>query len=217
MEIMISLSFKQYEPPITEYDPQKAPHVNDNSKAGSVFDLHTLQQMSFLDMKKVRGEAGQKYARLIAGWLNSQRNIEVKFRTAKRSKISIEVKNTKQEAARYTEVFLLSPEKTKSKDWEVIGRGPHNNESVVQLGGRLQPDVLYATVRSLLGAHLPTEAWPGDNTREQVVAKFDQMRSDHKRVPDRAYRYAEKNETQLITMMQDGMSIDEIVAWVLNQ
>lgn len=217
MEIIISLSFKQYEPPIVSYDPQKAPHVNDNSKVGEVFDLHTIQNMSFLDMKKIRGDAGPKYSQAIAQFLNGQRGIDVKFRASKRSKISIEVKNNKQEAARYTEIYLLSPEKTKTKCWQLIGLGPHDNKNVVDLGGNLQPDVLYATVRSMLGAHLPTDEWPGDSTREQVIAKFDKMRSEHKQVPERAYKYVNKNETQLITMMQDGMSIDEIVAWVLNQ
>lgn len=218
MEIIVSLSFQQpKEPPIISYDPQKAPHVNDNSKPGQVFDLHTLQQMSYLDMRKVRGDGGAKYAKVIADWLNGQRNIEVKFRVSKRSKISIEVKNTKQEAARYTTVYLLSPERSKSKSWMLIGEGPHNNKNAVDLGGRLQPDVLYATARSLLGAHLPTDEWPGDNTCEQVIFKFDKMRKEHKTVPDRAYRYVNKNESQIITMMQDGMSIDAIVAWVLKQ
>lgn len=217
MEILISLSFQQIEPPIVEYDAQKAPHVNDNSKPGQVFDLHTLQNMSYLDMKRVRGDGGKKYAKVIAQWLNGQRNIEVKFRVGNRSKISIEVKNTKQLAARYTEVYLLSPEKTKSRGWMLIGTGPHGNENAIDMGGRLQPDVLYATARSLLGSHLPTDEWPGDNTREQVIFKFDKMRKEHRKVPDRAYKFVNNNETQLITMMQDGMSIDEIVSWVLNQ
>lgn len=216
--MQISISFVQpKEPPIVSYDPQKAPHINDNSKPGQVFDLHTLQLMSYLDMRKVTPAGGKKYAAVLAEWLNGQRNIAVKFQVSGRSKISIAVKNTKQMAAKYTSIYLISPEKSKSRGWLLVGEGPHDHKNEIDMGGRLQPDVLYATARSLLGAHLPTPEWPGDNTCEQLVAKFDLLKKKGKKVPSRAYKYVDKNQSQIITMMQDGMSIDELVAFVLRQ
>lgn len=216
MKILVSLS-AQDEPPIVEFDSQKAPRVNDNSKVGQVFDLHVLQQMSYLDMKKIRGKIGPQYAAIIADWLNAQRGIENKFRVSKRSKISIEVKNTQQIAARYTTIYLVSPESNKNREWLLIGEGPHDNRKVVEVGRNLLLDVLYTSVRSLLGAHLVIDEWPGGSTFERVQFELDKRKKNGQRISKRSYAKAKENETTLITMMQDGISIPEITDWVLKQ
>lgn len=216
MEIYVSLS-KQEEPPIVTEIDQKAPRINDNSKVGQVFDVHVLQQMSYLDMKNIRGDAGAKYAKAIADWLNSQRSIDNKFRVSNRSKISIAVKNTQQMAARYRNIYLLSPESNKDRCWLLVGEGPHDNKQTVEIGRSLQMDVLYASVRTMLASHLPTDEWPGDNTYEHVQLELDKRGKHGGRVAKRHYTFAKENENTLITMMQDGLSIAEITDWVLKQ
>lgn len=219
MEIYVSLSAPQLtkEPPMVTESEQKAPHVNDNSKLGQVFDVFVLQQMSYLDMKEIRGDAGPKYAQVIADWLNSQRNIDNKFRVAKHSKISIAVKNTKQLAARYTDIYLLSPESNKERSWLLRGTGPQGNDKTIEIGRNLLLDVLYASALTLLGAHLVTEEWPGNSTYDQVLFEMDKRSKRGKRIGKRYARIAKENENTLITMMQDGLSIAEITDWVLKQ